>query len=175
MKKFLFLSFLILPSLFCLSQDIPKIGDTKGVKEKFLLIKKGLADLKKNLTKPDPMWTSEREVIFEMGDGIVLFEEDEEEETESLTIQYSSDPYFSGSLDEFKTFYEKLISIISEVFSKTHEPSHPGWLSNDYVTVFMEKGKDIESTHNSININFSSLTTPYVISITITRYKNPKK
>ena len=81
----------LIASLSCLlvtfsiyAQDNPKIGTEKGVKEKFIRIKNGLPDIKKNLTVQDEMWVNERNVKFEMGNGLIIYEEDEENNDQYL-------------------------------------------------------------------------------------------
>ncbi|MER3498117.1 MAG: hypothetical protein C4308_05500 [Chitinophagaceae bacterium] len=60
------------------------------------------------------MFVNERDVKFEMSNGIVLFED--EEEGQRLTISYCSPVYFSGSITDFQACYKKLSVILTEVF-----------------------------------------------------------
>lgn len=152
----------------CHSQSLPKIGLEKDVKEKFILIKKGLPNIKKNLTKQDETFTDEYNVKFEMGDGIGNF--DELEDGELLTIKYSSKPYFSGSIEDFQNYYNKLITIITEVFGATHtsivEKTNTSW-----TTIFFEKGKDQFNSKTSIRITVSWILNDPHISIAVASNK----
>ncbi len=57
--KALFTFSLLFISGFIFAQKPPLIGSEKGVKEKFILIKKGLPDIKKNLTENDENFVEE--------------------------------------------------------------------------------------------------------------------
>ena len=138
---------LLLSASFMYGQKLPAIGSEKGVKEKFMMIKKGLPDIKKNLIKKDEMWEDEYNVKFEMGNGIVLFNESEEDQT--LTISFSSDPYFAGSISDFQNYHKKLVTIISEVFGPAYTQETKSKEKN-WTTTFFEKGKDIFSSKISI-------------------------
>lgn len=168
MKCFLALFTLILIASVANSQDIPKIGNTKAVKENFLLIKKGISNLKKNLTKADPLWVNNRDVIFEMGDGVVSF--DDYDDIEIITIKYSSEPYFSGTVDDFKNFYNKLLSIGEEVFGATYYPIEKN-TGSGLQTIFVENGKDIISSKTSINFKLELIMGKPYINITVSREK----
>lgn len=138
---------LLLSAGFIYGQKLPAIGSEKGVKEKFMMIKKGLPDIKKNLTKKDEMWEDEYNVKFEMGNGIVLFNESEEDQT--LTISFSSDPYFAGSISDFQNYYKKLVNILGEVFGTAYAQETKN-KEKSWTATFFEKGKDIFNSKISI-------------------------
>ncbi len=146
MKPVLF-SILLLAIVVTHAQKLPAIGSEKGVKEKFMLIKKGLPDIKKNLTKKDEMWEDQYNVKFEMGNGIVIFAESEDDQT--LTISFSSDPYFSGTVADFQNYYKKLVAMIGEVFGPAYAQETKSKEKSE-ATTFFEKGKDIFSSKISI-------------------------
>lgn len=130
-------------------QKLPPIGSEKGVKEKFIIIKKGLPDIKKNLTKKDEDFEDTYNVIFEMGNGIVNFEESEDDQT--LTIKFSSGWYFSGSMPDFKDYYNKLVSMIGEVFGPVYISERIN-KEKTLTTTFFEKGKNMFNSKVTITV-----------------------
>jgi hypothetical protein len=167
MKPVVF-SILMLTVAFAHAQKLPPIGSEKGVKEKFMMIKKGLPDIKKNLTKKDEMWENEYNVKFEMGNGIVIFRESEDDQT--LTISFSSDPYFSGTIADFQNYYKKLVSIIGEVFGPAYIQDSKN-KEKSWTTSFLEKGKDIFSSNISIFVEISWVLSSPDITIEIVSKK----
>lgn len=136
---------------FCIhAQDNPKIGTEKGVKEKLIRIKNGLPDIKKNLTKKDEMWADQYNVKFEMGNGIVLFEEDEDEGEQSLLIRYNKS-FFSGSVADYQNYYKTLVSIFKEVFGATYD-SEKTEKEKEWQTIFYIKGSDALNSRIRISI-----------------------
>lgn len=142
---------LLLTGSFLSAQNNPKIGTEKGVKEKLIRIKAGLPDIKKTLTKKDEMWENEYNVKFEMGNGTVLFKEEDGEQ--SLKIRYSKS-YFSGTATDYQNYYKTLVSLVKEVFgsgydsSSTNEPKK-------WAISFYQKGKDVFDSAVRIHISCS--------------------
>lgn len=134
------------------AQPNPKIGAEKGVKEKLTLIKKGFADIKKNLTKQDENFTDSYNVIFEMGNGIVLFSEDEETNEQQLLIRYTHS-YFAGTDADYKNYYTRLVALLKEVFGDTHQSVTEN-KDRESATVFYERGKDLLTSLTTISINY---------------------
>lgn len=128
----------------------PKIGSEKGVKEKLTRIKGGLPDIKKNLTKQDELFTDTYNVTFEMGNGIILFEEDEEEGVQSLIISFSSD-YFSGRVKDYQEYYKKLVALIGEVFGSSYASTADN-TEKTWSTYFFQKEKGIAGSNTGIGI-----------------------
>jgi hypothetical protein len=150
MLRYLFAAIILTSSNTIQAQNNPKIGSDKGVKEKLTLIKKGLPDIKNNLTKKDELFENEYEVKFEMGNGIVLFNEDEEDHSQSLTIRYTTS-YYSGSTADYQNYYKRLVSMIKEVFGPGYD-SKETINEKDWSTRFLEKGKDVFTSPTSIFI-----------------------
>lgn len=141
MKTFIASLSFLLVTFSISAQQIPKIGSQKGVKEKFIRIKKGLPDIKKNLTVQDEMWVEERNVNFEMGDGMIIYEEDEEDNDQYLKISFSHS-YFSGTIPDYQHFYKTLVAMIKEVFGPHFEASSTE-KEKKWSTAIVEKGKDV--------------------------------
>lgn len=166
LKNFLFLSALLFYSIILPAQTAnPKIGTDKGVKEKLIRIKNGLPDIKKNLTKKDETF-GDYNVKFEMGNGMILFEEDEEEHEQSLLIRYTYS-YFSGTKTDYQNYYKTLVDLIKEVFgpgfdSKTFD-SESSWS-----TSFFQKGQQQSESPVRIDIKCGWVLDLLGIDITIT-------
>ena len=62
MLKYILQFSFLLCSISLSAQDNIKISAQTGIKEKLIRIKKGLPNIKKNLTVQDEMWTNERMV-----------------------------------------------------------------------------------------------------------------
>lgn len=170
MTKSLIIAFLLLFSIASRSQsNEPKIGSEKGVKEKLMLIKKGLPDIRKNLTTKDEVFENERVVKFEMGDGLVIYEEyddtdfdiDEDDtkvnkdKIQELRIRYSK-AYFSGAFSEYQNYYIKLISLIKEIFGTAYS-FQESKEKNKWQTVFFQKNKSIFTTDITISVTCSMI------------------
>lgn len=168
MQKIVSVLMFLLMMNICNSQALPKIGSEKGVKEKFILIKKGLPDIKRNLINRDKTFTDEYIVKFEMGNGIVNFEESDE--NESLTISFSSRPYFSGTITDFQNYYNKLVTIVTEVFGTTHTSSIEK-TNTSWTTTFFEKDKDQSSSKTYIRLAVSWILDDPHISIDVVSNK----
>lgn len=153
MIKFFLCSLVILSAVSVSAQTNPKIGSEKGIKEKLIRIKKGLPDIKKNLTTPDENFTDDYNVKFDMGNGIIIFEEDEEEKEQSLLIRYTSS-YFSGTVAEYQAFYKNLVTMTREVFTPGYEYKETEE-GKTLRTVFLEKGKDETSSNTRISLECS--------------------
>lgn len=121
------------------AQTAPKIGSEKNVKEKLIRIKQSLPDFKKSLVKKDDTFVEEYVVKMEMGNGIILFSE-EEDDQQTLTIKFSGPVYFSGSVSDFQQYYEKLSGLLKEIFDKTHSYSEKKENKN-WTIQFFAKGK----------------------------------
>jgi hypothetical protein len=150
MIKYCLLACTLLISIILTAQTNPKIGSEKGVKEKLIRIKNALPDIKKNLTKRDENFVETYNVKFEMGNGIVLFDEDEEDHDQSLTIRYTGS-YFSGTIADFQNYYQSLVAMIKEVFG----PNYESTVSNkekSWSTSFFMKGKDAFTSPVRIHI-----------------------
>ena len=141
MKNLIILACFFAYTITAQAQNNPPIGSQKGVKEKFIRIKKGLPDIKKNLTVQDEMWVNERNVKFEMGDGLILYEEDEEENDQYLKISFSQS-YFSGTVTDYQHYYKNLVAMIKEVFGPGLEVSSTE-KEKKWSTTIVEKGKNI--------------------------------
>jgi len=143
MKNLIILACFFAYTITAQAQNNPPIGSQKGVKEKFIRIKKGLPDIKKNLTVQDEMWTDVRNVKFEMGDGTILYEEDEEEDNidQYLKIRFSQS-YFSGTVTDYQYYYKILVAMIKEVFGPGFEASSTEKEKKWSTTIF-EKGKNV--------------------------------
>ena len=141
MKNLIILACFFAYTFTAQAQNNPPIGSQKGVKEKFIRIKKGLPDIKKNLTVQDEMWVNERNVKFEMGDGLILYEEDEEENDQYLKISFSQS-YFSGTVTDYQHYYKNLVAMIKEVFGPGFEVSSTE-KEKKWSTTIVEKGKDV--------------------------------
>ena len=110
-KYFLLFSFMLLAiSVRAQDQDEVPIGQQRGVKEKLIIIKKGLPDIKNNLTTQDEMWLDQRNVKFEMGDGMVIYSEDEYDGviTQQIRIEFST-KYFTGTIKNYKKKLKKYL------------------------------------------------------------------
>ncbi|MBK8495696.1 MAG: hypothetical protein IPL50_12265 [Chitinophagaceae bacterium] len=120
MRNIFLLLLLSASTYFSNGQERPKIGSEKGVKEKLWKIKKSLPDFKKNLVVKDRLYTEEDkyDVKMEMGDGIILFEEDEDKQ-QTLIIRFSGPYFFSGSIADFKQYYVQLGEMLKEIFKNT--------------------------------------------------------
>ncbi|HWR32133.1 MAG TPA: hypothetical protein VN451_01300 [Chitinophagaceae bacterium] len=143
MKKLIILACILAYTITAKAQNNPPIGSQKGVKEKFIRIKKGLPDIKKNLTEQDEMWTDVRNVKFEMGNGLIIYEEDEEEDgvDQYLKIRFTQS-YFSGTLTDYQQYYKTLVAMIKEVFGPGFEVSSAE-KEKKWSTTIVEKGKDV--------------------------------
>jgi len=143
MKNLIILACFFAYTITAQAQNNPPIGSQKGVKEKFIRIKKGLPAIKKNLTEQDEMWTDVRNVKFEMGDGTILYEEDEEEDNidQYLKIRFSQS-YFSGTVTDYQYYYKILVAMIKEVFGPGFEASSTEKEKKWSTTIF-EKGKNV--------------------------------
>ncbi|HMU25721.1 MAG TPA: hypothetical protein PKD97_11715 [Ferruginibacter sp.] len=158
--KALFTFSLLFISGFIFAQKPPLIGSEKGVKEKFILIKKGLPDIKKNLTENDENFVEDYNVKFEMGNGIVLFDEDEKEQT--LLIRFSTEPYFSGTANDFQDYYYKLVGLLNEVFGAELPPTSNN-KEKKLTTLFLQKGTDIFTSKLGVIIQYTQvLNDPYI-------------
>ena len=149
MKIYLITSLLLFSAITQAQPVKPKIGSEKEVKDKFILIKKGLPDLKKNLTK----WNGSDhtyKVKFEMGDRDVLFDENEDGHDQLLTIRYTTS-YFSGTVADYQNYYKTLVATIKEVFGANYESSATDQEKNWSITFFM-KGKDVSTSPVSIYV-----------------------
>ena len=124
MLKYILQFSFLLCSISLSAQDNIKISAQTGIKEKLIRIKKGLPNIKKNLTVQDEMWTNERNVKFEMGDGIIIYSEDEDEgimdQLIRITFSYHS---FSGTLADYQDYYKKLVDMFLEIFGNEYEAS----------------------------------------------------
>jgi len=121
MNRYFLLFSIILITGFCEAQEPnPKIGSEKGVREKLVRIKKGLPDIRKNLTKPDENFTDQYNVKFEMGNGIVIYREEEEDKEQTLTTRKTTS-YFSGTVADYQAYYKTLTALIREVFGPDYE------------------------------------------------------
>lgn len=172
MIRTFFLLFQLLVSGICGAQETnQKIGSEKGVKEKLMRIKKGLPDMKKNLTRQDENFTDTYNVKFDMGNGIVLFREDEDEKEQSLTIRYTPS-YFSGTVAEYQQYYKTLVGMIREVFGPGYE-SRSTEKDKIWETRFYQAGKDTYGSPVSINISCSWVLASLGPNITIDIYSKP--
>jgi len=151
-KKTILFFLLFLFALVLKAQE-PKIGSEKGIKEKLMRIKKALPDLKKNLTKRDENFPDDYVVKMEMGNGIVLFREDAEEKTQSITIRYTPS-YFSGSVTDYQSYYKTLSGLIKEVFGSRYI-SNASEMKNSWETNFYLPGKDRSRPTVSIMLSCS--------------------
>ncbi|MEK7226340.1 MAG: hypothetical protein AAB221_11780 [Bacteroidota bacterium] len=151
MKRITILFTCLLLSSFLFAQNNPKIGTEKGVREKLIRIKNALPDIKKNLTRKNEMWTDEYDVKFDMGNGIILFDEDDGEQ--SLNIRYTTS-YFSGTAADFQNYYKTLTATAKEVFGKTYDYDSTNE-EKKWSTSFFEKGKDIFKSRIRIYITCS--------------------
>jgi hypothetical protein len=150
MIKYVLFAAILLFTVTLSAQTNPKIGTEKGVKEKLIRIKNGLPDIKKNLTKRDETFVDEYNVKFEMGNGIVLFNEDEEDHDQSLTIRCTSS-YFSGTVADYQNYYKTLVTMIKEVFGPGYEFSTTD-KEKSWSTAFFQKGKDVFTSPVRIDI-----------------------
>lgn len=141
MKKLIILASIFAYTITAQAQNNPPIGSQKGVKEKIIRIKKGLPDIKKNLTEQDEMWIEERNVKFEMGNGLILYEEDEENNDQYLKIRFSHS-YFSGTLTDYQHYYKTLVAMFKEVFGPGFDISSTE-KEKKWNTTIVEKGKDV--------------------------------
>ncbi len=149
--KTVIVSFWCLLIAFCIrAQDNPKIGTEKGVKEKIIRIKNGLPDIKKNLTKKDEMWTDQYNVKFEMGNGIVLFDEDKDDEEQSLLIRYTKS-FFSGSAADYQNYYKTLVNLFKEVFGSAYDFQKTK-KEKEWQTSLYQKGNNVLNSSIRINI-----------------------
>lgn len=129
MKSILALLSILLITVNVFGQTNPKIGTEKGVKEKLLRIKNGLPDMKKNLTVKDADWADSYNVKFEMGNGIILFDNHEDRGEQVMTISFDNS-YFSGTIPDFQNYYKSLVTMLSEI------------LGNKYISEKNEKAKE---------------------------------
>lgn len=149
--KTVIVSFCCLLIAFCIrAQDNPKIGTEKGVKEKIIRIKSGLPDIKKNLTIKDETWADQYNVKFEMGNGIVLFDEDKDDGEQSLLIRYTKS-YFSGSAADYQNYYKTLVSMFKEVLGSAYD-SEKKEKEKEWQTSFYLKGSDVLNSRIRISI-----------------------
>lgn len=152
MTKYVLLPLIALLSVTVSAQTTnPKIGTEKGVKEKLTRIKNGLPDIKKNLTKEDD-W-GDIDVKFEMGNGTILFDEDEDDHKQSLSIRYTYS-YYSGTTTDYQNYYKTLVVLIKEVFGDGYE-SKTNDSEKSWSTFFYEKGKRRIDSNISIWIKCS--------------------
>lgn len=156
------------------AQTEPKIGTEKGVKEKLTRIKNGLPDMKKTLTKKDEMWTDQYNVNFEMGNGLIHFEE--EDGLQTMIILYSKS-YFSGTVTDYQNYYKVLAGYLKTIFGNSYNSDSTN-TSKEWVTTFFQKGKDKSESpvtvHLSCNWVIESLGPKIVIEIS-SRVKPPTK
>lgn len=155
------------------AQPEPKIGSEKGVKEKLLKIKNALPDFKKTLAKPLAGYANTYEVKVEIGNGEPLFEEDKETTQQTLVVNFSGSPYFSGTKNDFQKYYGQLSTWLKEIFGKTHqfeeEKEETIWTLS-----FIEKGKDYSTSPTYIELEFTSILSSFDITLTITTYPKGK-
>ena len=159
-KYFLLFSFMLLAiSVRAQDQDEVPIGQQRGVKEKLIIIKKGLPDIKNNLTTQDEMWLDQRNVKFEMGDGMVIYSEDEYDGviTQQIRIEFST-KYFTGTIKDFQDYYKKLVNLVNEIFGEAYEAisEEEKW---KWETTFTQSGKKYKSPV-SINVEVNWLSEP---------------
>lgn len=170
MKINFLLAFLFLASACALSQESnPKIGSEKGVKNKLIRIKNALPDLKKNLTERDENFPDSCIVKLKMGNGIVIFKEDEVDKTQSLTIRYSQSN-FSGSRADYQSHYKTLSRLIKSVFG-TGYLSKASEKKNIWETIFYQSDKDEFNSPVRLLLKYSFIL--IFPSITITIYSRP--
>ncbi|HYM95396.1 MAG TPA: hypothetical protein VET23_14760 [Chitinophagaceae bacterium] len=174
MKRAIILPLLIPVSFYLKAQENPKIGTEKGVKEKLIRIKNGLPDIKKNLTKKDELWENDYNVKFEMGNGMVLFDEDDGEQ--SLKIRYNKS-YFSGSIADYQDYYKALVKMVREVFGAAYDTQSNN-KEKKWSTSFYQTRKDIFKSPIRIYVTcswiFDSLGPDIEIEI-YSRLKEPAK
>ncbi|MBS1620717.1 MAG: hypothetical protein JST10_01005 [Bacteroidetes bacterium] len=131
------------------AQTEPKIGSEKGVKEKLTRIKNGLPDMKKTLTKEDEMWIDQYNVNFEMGNGIVLFKE--EDGLQTMQISYSKS-YFSGTVTDYQNYFKVLAGYIKNIFGNSYDSDSTN-TSKKWVTTFFQKGKDKSKSPITVHLS----------------------
>jgi hypothetical protein len=148
-----------------------KIGTEEGVKEKLLQIKNALPDFKKTLVKPIDGNTDSYEVNMKIGNGEPLFEEDEITKEQTITINFSGSPYFSGTIEDFQLFYNQLCEWLKEIFGATHEFKE-GKESMVWVLTGVEKGKDYRTSPTLIDLEITWILDNPDINLTIDT--NPK-
>ena len=151
------------------SAQFPKIGSDKDAKEKLMIIKKALPDIKKNLTKPD-VYDDMYIVNLEMGNGEIRYDENDEDQT--LEITYSTD-YFAGALKDFQNYYKKLAGIIKEVFGSAYELNQYD-KEGIWSTEITEKGKDFFGSSIKIELKCIWLFDPDKPTIEIKIYSSLK-
>ncbi len=142
MLKYLLLCCFVFFSLSVLAQENPLIGSAKGDKEKLLLIKKGLPDIKKNLTKRVDNYSDDREVKVIIGNPGSTFSEEENEQT--VTYNFSRS-YFRGTTEEYQSYYKKLLNTINEVFGDKYDSIEYDKKEKKWCASFFEKGKKWDS------------------------------
>lgn len=145
--KAYFLATLLLFSTITQAQNTkPKITSEKGLKETITKIKKGLPDIKKNLTTKDK-YSDDHYPNVKLGSGAFYRETDKDQ---SLTFSYFSSGY-SGTVEDYQNHYKTLVSTIKEIFgseytAKTTEKE------KKWTTAFYENGKDAFNSPTRIYI-----------------------
>ncbi|HOZ79130.1 MAG TPA: hypothetical protein PLY34_14135 [Ferruginibacter sp.] len=142
MVKGLLLSCMLIFSLMIHAQVKPMIGTAKDDKAKLLLIKKGLPDIKKNLTRRVDDYSEDREARVLMGNEGPMFSE--EDNVQTLTYDFSRS-YFSGTTEEYQSYYRKLLGTIKEVFGDKYDSVEYKKEAKKWCVSFFEKGKKWES------------------------------
>lgn len=142
MLKYLLLSYFVLFSIFIYAQEKPQIGSTKNDREKLLLIKKGLPNIKKNLTKLVDNYSDERELKVIIGNEICRYNEWDNEQ--SITY-YFSRLDFNGTTEEFKAYYQKLLGTINDVYGDKYDSLESVKKEKKSCVSFYEKGKKWKS------------------------------
>ena len=147
MKSYLFVALLLFTVIAQAQTTKPKIGSDKGVKETFIQIKKGLPDIKKNLTKKKG---NDYTPKIKMGSAGSYKKETNGDQ--SLTFTYSSSGY-SGTIEDYQNFYKILVSIVKEVFG-TDYTATASERGNVWRTGFYENGKNVYTSTTSLYIKY---------------------
>jgi hypothetical protein len=158
MKSYLFAALLFFGVIAQAQTTKTKIGSDKGIKEAFIRIKAGLPDIKKNLAVKDKRSGNYRPK-FSVGEGSYR-----EDGSQHLTFIYSSSNY-SGTPEDYQSYYKTLVSIAKEVFGANYTATESE-RGNVWRTGFYENGKNAYTSTTSIYIKYDG-TFDFNPSITI--------
>ena len=147
MKLYLFAILVLFSNVIQAQKTKPLIGSIKGVNEAFTQIKKGLPDIKKNLTKK-----TAKNYIPKIKLGNAGSYKEGNNGDQSLTFTYSSLGY-SGTLANYLNFYKTLISITNEIFGVDYKAT-AGAKEIVWTSGLIENGKNVYTSTIDISIKY---------------------
>lgn len=154
MKSF-FTSLFILVSIVASAQPA-KIGSDKELKETLAMIKSKMPYIKNNLTVEK---FGQRVPNFKMGKAVVSFEESKTAET--ISIRFSAPIYYSGTVEEFRNYYNEVVKMTYDLYKNIHDTSS-SVDGSKWVTSFYQKYQTKAARSESILIKLVGTIDPWL-------------